>query len=61
LSPDATPLLDTGGGLWVVEIALPPGRHEYRFIVDGAWVNDPQAVETVSNDFDSVNDVLVLE
>jgi len=60
-SPDATPLLNTGNGSWTVEIGLPSGRHEYRFVVDGEWVNDPQAAETVPNTFDGVNAVLVVE
>jgi 1,4-alpha-glucan branching enzyme len=60
-SPDATPMLNTGDGSWAVEIALPPGRYEYRFVVDGEWVGDPQAAETVPNAFDGVNAVLVAE
>lgn len=60
-SPDATPLLDTGDGSWAVDITLPPGRHEYRFVVDGEWMDDPQAAETVPNDFEGMNAVLVVE
>ena len=59
-SPDATPLAKNGDGAWGVEIALPPGRHEYRFVVDGTWVDDPQAAETAPNAFDGVNAVLVV-
>lgn len=60
-SPDATPLLNTGDGSWAVEIALPPGRYEYRFIVDGAWVDDPQAAEVAPSPFGNVNAVLIAE
>jgi 1,4-alpha-glucan branching enzyme len=29
---------------WAVEAQLPPGRHEYKFVVDGnEWWNDPEA------------------
>lgn len=29
---------------WTVEVELPPGRHEYKFVVDGKeWWNDPEA------------------
>ena len=24
-------------GSWSIKLRLPPGRHEYRFIVDGGW------------------------
>jgi len=60
-SPDATPLLNTDNGSWAVEIALPPGRHEYRFVVDGECGNDPQATETAPNAFGGVNAVLAVE
>ena len=60
-SPDATPLAKNGDAIWAVEIALPPGRYEYRFVVDGEWVSDPQAAETVPNAFDSANAVLTVE
>jgi 1,4-alpha-glucan branching enzyme len=32
------------GDLWALEVDLPPGRHEYKFLVDGRqWWNDPEA------------------
>lgn len=35
--PDAT-------GRWTLQLRLPPGRHEYQFLVDGRiWQTDPQA------------------
>lgn len=39
----ATPMADPDGdGTWVVVVDLEPGRHEYKFVVDGStWVNDP--------------------
>lgn len=60
-SPDATPLAKNGDGTWAVEIALPPGRYEHRFVVDGEWVDDPQAAENLPNGFDGENAVLVVE
>lgn len=45
-SRTATPLEDaSGAGQWTVELALPVGRHEYAFIVDGErWEADPYAM-----------------
>lgn len=60
-APDATPLVKNGDGMWAVELALPAGRHEYRIVADGEWVDDPQAVETVLNAFGGVNAVIVAE
>lgn len=56
--PESTPLAHNGDGLWAVEIALPPGRYEYRFVADGEWLDDPKAVEVVPNPFGGVNAIL---
>jgi 1,4-alpha-glucan branching enzyme len=44
-------------GRWTVELPLPPGRHEYRFFVDGQWTDDPVATEKVANPFGGFNAV----
>jgi len=37
-----------GDGVWSVTVALPPGRYEYAYVVDGRWVGqDPVAAEFV--------------
>jgi 1,4-alpha-glucan branching enzyme len=41
-------------------ISLPPGRYEYKFIVDGEWVEDPKA-ESVPNEFGTRNSVVTIE
>jgi 1,4-alpha-glucan branching enzyme len=58
--PQATPLVPLGNGRWCKELTLPEGRYEYRFVVDGAWVNDPKAEETAPNPFGSVNSILTI-
>ena len=58
---DATPLVKNGDDTFAVELALPAGRHEYRFVVDGEWEDDPQAAEVAPNDFGGVNAVIVVE
>ena len=47
--PGVTPLTAVGPGKWAKELALAPGRHEYRFVVDGKWVDDPKAKTHVPN------------
>lgn len=56
--PDATPMIRVGDGRWVKEFALPPGTYEYCLVVDGAYLPDPQARETVPNPFGGVNSVV---
>ena len=58
--PQATPLVPLGDGKWAKEITLPEGRYEYRFVVDGAWVTDPNAKETAPNPFGTVNSILTI-
>lgn len=48
------------GGKWVKELALPPGRYEYLFVVDGVWVADSAAPESVPNPHGGVNSVIVV-
>ena len=56
--PEAAPLKAETDGLWSIELELPPGTYEYRFVVDGCWCDDPNATETASNLFGGHNAVL---
>lgn len=49
---------DPDDGLWEKKLPLHPGRYEYKFLVDGRWVHDPNAAESVTNAFGSLNSVL---
>lgn len=59
--PSATPMLHMSHDRWVKELSLPPGRYEYRLVVDGGWICDPTATEKVPNPFGGLNGVLVVE
>lgn len=58
--PASTPMLPLGDGRWVKELVLPPGRYEYRLVVDGRWRCDPSAAAQVSNGFGEFNSVVDL-
>jgi len=58
--PERTPLVQNGNGRWVGDLNVKPGRHEYLFVVDGQWVTDPNAKETVQNPFGGKNSVLTV-
>jgi chromosome partitioning protein len=58
--PSRTPLTAAPEGTWKATVWLPAGRYEYRFIVDGEWISDPGARESVRNTFGSMNSVLVV-
>ena len=46
--------------VWKARIFLQPGRYEYRFVVDGQWLSDPNAAEIVNNQFGTTNSVLIV-
>lgn len=61
-SMTADPLHDREGtGLWSVTIPLPPGRYEYKFIIDGEeWIPDPANPTTVDDGFGGSNSVIAV-
>jgi 1,4-alpha-glucan branching enzyme len=58
--PAATCLQRDEAGMWVCSLSLDPGEHEYRFIVDGVWCDDPANGSRCRNAFDTQNSILVL-
>lgn len=56
--PGATPMSHVGGTQWARELALAPGRYEYRFVVDGKWIDAPKAKAYVPNSHGGSNAVL---
>jgi len=51
------PMIRRGDCLWLKKVILPPGRYEYKFIVDGRWTADPKSSQAVVNAFGSSNSV----
>ncbi|MBU0548680.1 MAG: glycogen-binding domain-containing protein [Candidatus Omnitrophica bacterium] len=45
-------------GNWLVKVGLKLGRHEYKFIVDGSWINDPHCTTCVANSLGTHNCVV---
>jgi hypothetical protein len=58
--PEQTPLVSAGNGRWAGDLKVGPGRHEYLFVVDGQWLPDPNAKESVENPFGGKNSVLTV-
>lgn len=56
--PSVTPMIRLSDGRWAKELSLAPGRYEYRFVVDGQWVDDPAATELIPNPLGTANAVL---
>ncbi len=56
----STPMKKNGNGIWETSIDLPSGRYEYRFYVNGAWRDDPNAHDKVENPFGDQNCVRIV-
>ena len=56
--PESKTLQSSGVGHWWKDTALEPGTYEYCFVVDGKWMLDPLARESVPNPFGGRNSLL---
>jgi 1,4-alpha-glucan branching enzyme len=58
--PENKTLHPSTAGHWYKETVLAPGKYEYCLVVDGQWMPDPTARETVPNPFGGRNSVLTV-
>ncbi len=59
-SVEGVPLRAEGDGHWRIELPLAAGCYEYKFIVDGEWLPDPENPEKTQNSYGQLNSVLVV-
>ena len=52
---------DDGDGVWEVTVVLAPGKWQYKFIVDGQWIADPNNPEKIDDGFGGSNSVLTID
>ena len=60
-NPAATPLQRDRTGRWKRMVRLIPGTHEYRFVVDDVWSDDPANTLRSPNEFGTQNCIVVVE
>lgn len=56
--PGAHVMKKDGAGIWRRTVMLPPGTYEYKFLVDGHWVNDPQNNNVRHNSYGTANNLI---
>jgi hypothetical protein len=56
-STSATPLTKGADGTWSVVVPFAAGRHQYKFVVDGQWIADPENGATAGEFGNSVIEV----
>jgi anti-sigma factor RsiW len=62
-NPERTQMvrLDHGGN-WMAMLKLPPGVHQYSFVIDGKiWVADPGAKRIIDDGFGGHNSVIIVD
>jgi 1,4-alpha-glucan branching enzyme len=59
--PEVTPMESLGRGRWIRKLALAPGVYEYRLVVDGRWIIDPEADSYSLDGSGNLNSVLTVE
>ena len=57
-SPGKIPMNKVSGG-WAVNIPLDPGKHTYKYVVDGRWITDPVNRKTEHDWEGNRNSVLI--
>lgn len=49
-------------GRWMARLKLPPGVHQYSFVIDGStWMPDPDAKTTLADGFGGLNSVIIID
>ena len=48
-------------GSYRKRVTLDSGEYRYRFVVDGRWTDDPDAEQTVANEFGTHDAVIRIE
>jgi len=59
-NPEDMPMYKGANGVWYLTVSLTPGTHEYRFIADGVWLDDPTAQQKITNPMGSENCVKIV-
>ena len=56
--PEDRPMTLGDNGAWKTSMTLAKGVHEYRYVVDGEWCDDPKCEDRRTNEFGSTNCVV---
>ena len=55
------PMKKDESGRWKKDVIVPPGRYEYKYLVDGKWQIDLANKEVIQNRFGTLNNVILVE
>jgi 1,4-alpha-glucan branching enzyme len=52
------PMKRNRNGIWEKIVMLTPGSYEYKFFVEGRWLNDPGNNQSCTNSFGTLNNII---
>lgn len=58
--PTVNPLERDEEGMWACTLLLEPGEHEYRFVVDTVWWDDPLNLVRRQTEFGCENCIIIV-
>ena len=59
-NPTRKRMVKVKDGSFCAKMSLRPGEYHYKFVVDGAWVEDPEAERQVANERGTLNSVVTV-
>ncbi len=59
-NPTQLPMPESPKGEYKITMTLQPGRHEYKFVVNGEWILDPLCSDCHPNSVGSLNSVVAV-
>jgi 1,4-alpha-glucan branching enzyme len=45
-------------GIWRIKMTIPPGKYQYKFVVDGQWKEDPENTKKIADPYGGFNSVI---
>ena len=60
-SANATAMKRDDAGYWTVVLSLAPGKYEYKFVVDGAWITDLDNPNSKPDPYGGMNSVVEID
>jgi 5'-AMP-activated protein kinase regulatory beta subunit len=55
------PMKKQQDGRFTLDVRIPRGTHEYKFLIDGQWITDPDHSHCTANPYGSLNSVARVE
>ncbi len=52
------PMKKNADGAWKINLKLSPGTYEYKYVVDGGWVQEMSGSDSAPNSFGTHNNVV---